>query len=150
MQHDLKIQEIPGLYTVYILLLRKTRHPINIPTSIPSCTTGGTPFRLFWRKGRFPQMVYDRSHGARGWRWGHQHRWCLNSLPGAGWMAKNHQEKKTVKYLIQVLGTDSSEVQSPKCASSFKLSSINQAKESIRTQVIDEYLWHLSPKYRSL
>ena len=51
-----------------------------------------------------------------------------------------------MKYLIQVLGTDSSEVHSPKCASSFKLSSINQAKESRRTKVIDEYLWRLPPK----
>ena len=55
-----------------------------------------------------------------------------------------------VEYLIQDLGTDSSEVQSPKCGYSFKLSSINQARESIRTKVIDEYPWHLSPKYRSL
>ena len=60
------------------------------------------------------------------------------------------RRKKTVKYLIQVLGTDSFEVHSPKCGYSFKLSSINQARESIRTKVIDEYLWHLPQKYRSL
>lgn len=57
MQHDLRFQEIPGLYTVYIHITqkKKQRHRINIPTSIPSCTTGRNLFPLFWHKGRFPQ-----------------------------------------------------------------------------------------------
>ena len=143
-------RSIQSIHTYYAKKNRDIRHPINIPTSIPSCTTGRNLFPLFWHKGRFPQrfttvpVAHEVGAGATntGGAW-------IHSQVQGGWR-KITRFLSQVEYLIQDLGTDSSEVQSPKCASSFKLSSINQAKESIRTKVIDEYPWHLSPKYRSL
>lgn len=141
-------RSIQSIHTYYAK--KKQRHPINIPTSIPSCTTGRNLFPLFWHKGRFPQrfttvpMAHEVGAGATNTGGASVHS------QGQGGWRKITRFLSQVKYLIQDLGTDSFEVHSPKCAYSFKLSSINQARESIRTKVIDEYLWHLPPKYRSL